>query len=59
MPIAVPGLRITSHRALRAAEAVCTRCPLHKNATQIVPGEGPARARIMMAGEQPGDQEDR
>lgn len=41
MPIAVPGLRIASHKALRAAEAVCTRCPLHKNATPIVPGEGP------------------
>jgi DNA polymerase len=59
MTIAVPGLRITSHKALRAAEAVCTRCPLHKNATQVVPGEGPARARIMIVGEQPGDQEDR
>lgn len=52
-------LRITSHRALRVAEAACTRCPLYKNATQVVPGEGPARAQIMMVGEQPGDQEDR
>jgi uracil-DNA glycosylase family protein len=51
-------LRITSHRALRVAEAACTRCPLYKNATQVVPGEGPARAQIMMVGEQPGDQED-
>jgi DNA polymerase len=50
---------ITSLKALRAAEAVCTRCPLFKNATQVVPGEGPARARIMMVGEQPGDQEDK
>jgi uracil-DNA glycosylase len=49
---------ITSLRALRAAEAACTRCPLYKYATQVVPGEGPARARIMMVGEQPGDQED-
>ncbi len=49
----------TSLKALRAEEAVCTRCPLYKNATQVVPGEGPARARIMMVGEQPGDKEDR
>jgi len=51
--------RITSHKALRMAEAACTRCPLYKHATQVVPGEGPARARIMLVGEQPGDQEDR
>ena len=53
----VPNIR--SLKALRAAEAACTRCPLHRNATQVVPGEGPARARMMMVGEQPGDQEDR
>jgi uracil-DNA glycosylase family protein len=44
---------------LRAAERRCTRCPLYKHATQVVPGEGPARARIMMVGEEPGDREDR
>jgi uracil-DNA glycosylase family protein len=49
---------IRSLKALREAEAECTRCPLYKFATQVVPGEGPARARIMMVGEQPGDQED-
>lgn len=54
---AVPNIR--SLKALRAAEAACKRCPLHRNATQVVPGEGPARARMMMVGEQPGDQEDR
>jgi uracil-DNA glycosylase family protein len=59
MTIAAPGLRIRSHKALRTAEAACTRCPLYKNAMQVVPGDGPARARIMMVGEQPGDQEDR
>ena len=36
----------------------CTRCPLSCNATQGVAGEGPERARIMLVGEQPGDQED-
>ena len=50
---------IRSLKALRAAEAACTRCPLYKNAIQVVPGEGPARARILMVGEQPGDQEDK
>ncbi len=49
----------TSLKQLRDAEARCTRCPLYKNATQVVPGEGPARAHIMMVGEQPGDKEDR
>jgi DNA polymerase len=50
---------IRSLKALHAAEAACKRCPLYKNATQVVSGEGPARARIMLVGEQPGDQEDR
>ena len=49
---------IRSLKALREAEADCTRCPLYKFATQVVPGEGPAHARIMMVGEQPGDKED-
>jgi uracil-DNA glycosylase family protein len=48
-----------SLKALRADEAACRRCPLYKNATQVVPGEGPARARLMLVGEQPGDKEDR
>ncbi len=48
----------TSLKALRAAEAKCTRCPLYKHAAQVVPGEGPAKARIMMVGEVPGDKED-
>jgi DNA polymerase len=36
----------------------CTRCPLYCNATQGVAGEGREQARIMLVGEQPGDQED-
>ncbi|HYD83203.1 MAG TPA: UdgX family uracil-DNA binding protein [Opitutus sp.] len=36
----------------------CTRCPLYKIGTQTVFGEGPVKARVMMIGEQPGDQED-
>jgi uracil-DNA glycosylase family protein len=36
----------------------CRRCDLWKHATQAVGGEGPPRARIMLVGEQPGDEED-
>ncbi|HUP97434.1 MAG TPA: UdgX family uracil-DNA binding protein [Usitatibacter sp.] len=36
----------------------CRRCPLWEHATQAVPGEGPAAARLMLVGEQPGDEED-
>jgi uracil-DNA glycosylase family protein len=44
--------------ALREAENECRRCPLYKDATQAVPGEGPSRAKVMLVGEQPGDKED-
>jgi DNA polymerase len=50
---------IHSLTTLRDAEAACTRCPLYRNATQVVPGEGPKHAQVMLVGEQPGDQEDR
>jgi probable DNA metabolism protein len=36
----------------------CRRCELWEHATQAVAGVGPAQARIMVVGEQPGDQED-
>ncbi|MFZ4163804.1 UdgX family uracil-DNA binding protein [Brevundimonas sp. NPDC058933] len=36
----------------------CRRCPLWRDGTQAVCGEGPARASLMIVGEQPGDQED-
>ncbi len=49
---------IKSLGRLRSAEAECTRCPLYKDATQVVPGEGGAQARLMLVGEQPGDKED-
>jgi len=47
-----------SLEGLRKAEQACTRCPLYRNATQAVPGEGPSPARLMMVGEQPGNDED-
>jgi DNA polymerase len=49
---------IKSLRKLAEAEHGCTRCPLYKDATQAVPGEGPSAATIMLVGEQPGDKED-
>jgi DNA polymerase len=45
------------NRLAREAKA-CTRCPLYRNATQTVFGEGPVGVRLMLIGEQPGDQED-
>jgi len=48
----------TTIAALAEEAAHCTRCHLYRNATQTVFGEGPSDARIVMVGEQPGDQED-
>src|SRR2546421_5948094 len=45
--------------SLREAAKHCEGCPLYANATQTVFGKGPARADVMMVGEQPGDVEDR
>jgi len=44
---------------LRREADACRRCPLWRGATQCVFGEGPADARIVVVGEQPGDEEDR
>jgi len=43
---------------LRPEASACRACPLWKNATQTVFGEGPAHAPIMLVGEEPGDKED-
>jgi DNA polymerase len=53
-----PPRDITDLATLAAAENACTRCPLYRNATQAVPGQGSASARVMLVGEQPGDKED-
>jgi DNA polymerase len=57
-----PAIREQAHiktlGQLRDAENACRRCPLYKDATQAVPGEGSARADVMLVGEQPGDKED-
>lgn len=44
--------------AVREEARHCRACPLWKPATQPVFGEGPARAPLMLVGEQPGDKED-
>jgi DNA polymerase len=44
--------------ALRKQAANCRACPLYKNATQTVFGEGRQSASIVLVGEQPGDRED-
>jgi DNA polymerase len=43
---------------IAAAVQMCRRCDLWRDATQGVAGEGPPHARLMLVGEQPGDQED-
>jgi uracil-DNA glycosylase len=48
----------TSIAGLRGAAKGCRRCPLWRDATQTVFGEGPENADVVFVGEQPGDQED-
>jgi uracil-DNA glycosylase len=48
----------TTLASLRLEAQECRRCELWKLGTQTVFGEGPARARLMLVGEQPGDAED-
>lgn len=43
---------------IRNEVAVCTRCELHRQATNPVPGEGNPEARILLIGEAPGFHED-
>jgi uracil-DNA glycosylase family protein len=44
---------------LRTAAQACRGCELYKDTTQAVLGEGALDARVVLVGEQPGDQEDR
>jgi uracil-DNA glycosylase family protein len=53
-----PKEPVKSLRELATAEENCRRCPLYRDATQAVPGEGPSHATFMLVGEQPGDKED-
>jgi DNA polymerase len=49
----------TDLEKLREAAGGCRGCHLYRDATQTVFGAGPATARLIMVGEQPGDIEDR
>jgi DNA polymerase len=51
--------RRRSINGLREAARECRGCGLYRNATQVVFGEGPADASLMLIGEVPGDREDR
>jgi uracil-DNA glycosylase len=44
--------------SLREAAEACQGCPLYKDATQTVFGVGPRSARMILVGEQPGNDED-
>jgi DNA polymerase len=52
------GIAPASLEEVAAGVHVCRRCDLWRDATQGVPGEGPLDAKLMLVGEQPGDQED-
>jgi DNA polymerase len=56
--MAQPPPRASGLEELREAAASCQACDLWREATQTVFGEGAERAKLMLIGEQPGDQED-
>lgn len=58
MPAAGEGAPLLGLADLRQATERCRACPIGRHATQAVHGEGPIGARLMLVGEQPGDQED-
>ena len=57
-PPASPDPVDDSLAALKSAVQQCRRCPLWQPATQAVFGEGSEQAKVMIVGEQPGDEED-
>ena len=57
--VVAPGERRITLAGLRKEADACRRCPLWQDASQCVFGEGPPDARIVIVGEQPGDEEDR
>lgn len=54
----LPPAKHRSLPQLRQAAKECQGCELYENATHVVFGEGPKKARLMFVGEQPGDEED-
>ena len=57
-PVDLDLVDLSLSRIASLAES-CTACELYEGATQVVFGDGPQRASIMLLGEQPGDREDR
>lgn len=57
IPLAEPAVS-SGHAELKKQARECRACPLWQPATQTVFGEGPARATLMIVGDQPGDEED-
>jgi len=57
-PIVLPTNTTGRLPAIARSAQDCDHCPLHASGTQMVFGEGPADARVMFVGEQPGDHED-
>lgn len=51
--------RPTTLKEIAEGISTCRRCPIGCNGTRPVSGEGPERARLLIVGEQPGDQEER
>jgi uracil-DNA glycosylase len=56
--MAQPPPKARNVEELREAAASCHGCDLYRDATQTVFGEGAERSKLMLIGEQPGDQED-
>lgn len=56
-PLVAPPLQADLETLAEAARS-CHGCPLYKAATQTVFGSGPSRARLVLVGEQPGQEED-
>jgi DNA polymerase len=54
-----PAERASTLTALAEEAQGCRRCPLWKGTNGCVFGEGPGDARLMIVGEQPGDEEDK
>ena len=54
----LPSTSKPTLRRLCQAAQHCQGCDLYEPATQTVFGEGPSKAKLMLIGEQPGDQED-
>lgn len=48
----------SSLEAIERQARECQRCELYKYASQLVFGEGPGDAKLVLVGEQPGDKED-